>query len=154
VRSERSHPPVYARRISPEPATRSIEVSIGDALQRVVRLPPLRRLIARVDRPSQWRRTIFFVLKVDVGTFDQPCRQPNLAKESGPVERGLREKPAQFRLGSPIQQPETNLFGPKTRWAYQGRVALLAVFAVPLKIKISTGLNKGINQRSCQCALE
>jgi hypothetical protein len=45
-------------------------------------------------------------------------------------------------------------FGPKTRCAYQGRVALLAVFAVPLKIKISTGLNKGINQRSCQCALE
>lgn len=70
------------------------------------------------------------------------------------MERGLREKPAQFRLGSPIQQPETNLFGPKTRCAYQWRVALLAVFAVPLKIKISTGLNKGINQRSCQCALE
>ena len=38
VRSERSHSADHARRISPEPATRSIEVSIGNALQRVVRL--------------------------------------------------------------------------------------------------------------------
>ena len=101
---------------------------------------------------------VFFIFEVQIRPFDEPFRQAVFAKKSCPVERGLSEESAQVWPRSCLQQPDPHLLSPETCSADKGRVALPAVFAVPLEIKIRAGGNKGIDQRQlfalCQCATE
>jgi hypothetical protein len=61
------------------------------------------RVVAAVDRPSQWRRIVLLIFEVQIRINDEPFREPILAKKRCPVQRGLAEKPTQIGSGAGFQ---------------------------------------------------
>src|SRR6516162_3498571 len=89
-----------------------------------------------VDRPSQRRGFVLFVLEVQICSWNQPSCQPVLTEQRRRMERGLPEAPAQFRSRAGIQQPEPYFLRSQARGPDKRRL-----LACLLKIEVRPGLD-------------